>query len=380
LVLAPAAISLHGSIWDALALDPASPDPNECISSLGPPPETPKLKEARISLEDIQKFVAAETTVLPIPAIANEAANLQLALNKFDEAGAVQSMSKLSKLLKPINGFDAFLQSRQEERQRGTTLKLEKATSEGTKNIYFIDRYIKANLGDSKTSSLMKLRQQIADSISKQAIERINRANNTLQDYIKEQRLESSYRDIVRDFSTPVPTPTPDTADSLTRRLGVSERSTYVIEGPADHNVLIYNTSPSAPRIWKNVRGNFVFQEEIASLCFGQSSPDLALVRYVERILRHDGAKRVISGPRPCDLSMVGSSIDIIAFQRGGLLKERENYIAALVKVIEQNAFRQYNIVTNYSNEQQTREASVAPNRFGPRKEPTGGVWRPYGE
>lgn len=57
-----------------------------------PPKDTAKLKEARVFLEDAKRFIADQRTVPSISAIANEAATLQIALDKFDEPGAVKSM------------------------------------------------------------------------------------------------------------------------------------------------------------------------------------------------------------------------------------------------------------------------------------------------
>ena len=340
-----------------LIMDSTNEEAKTGLDGLPPPPETENLKQARIFLEDIRKFIAEQTTVFPIPPIATEAANLQLALNKFDEASAAQSKSKLTDLLSQINGFEEFLKNRKAERELEVGRQLDQANTEGVKNIAFVDGYAKAQLGDLKTPSLMNLRQQIEKSISKQSIEEINRANGALQDYIKQNGLENSYRDIVKNFPTRPLAATSDTLGLLAKRVGATDKSMYLIQGPADDVVLIYNASPSAPKIWKNVRGDFVFQEDSASLCFTQSAPDVALVRYVERMLRHEGVKQVLSGPQPCALSVTASSIDIIAFQRGGLLKERENYIAVLVKLLEENTFRQYKIVTDYSGEKQRREA-----------------------
>ena len=57
-----------------------------------PPPriETARLKEARFFLEDTKKFISQQKSVSSITEIAKEAASLQLALNQFDERGAVE--------------------------------------------------------------------------------------------------------------------------------------------------------------------------------------------------------------------------------------------------------------------------------------------------
>ena len=339
----------------ARTIEPAHRGVSECIDTLGPPPETAKLKTARVFLEDVQALVSTERTVLPIPAIASEAANLQLALSKFDENNALRSMNKLKELLQPVQGFDEFLQNRVTARYQEELETLNVATSEGAKHIRFIDQYMKANLGDTKTGSLTALREQIDQAITRQAIDGISNTNIAFQDYPNRNGLQTQYAEFIKHLP-PVSSPPSDSLDELIKRLGISDTSKYLIVGSADQVVLLYNASPSAPTIWKNVRGDFVYQDDSTSVCFAQASADLALVRFVERTLRHDGAIRLNTVLNLCELSKTLASIDIIAFQRGELLKERENYIATLVRLVEENTFRQYSMLSDYSNETHRRE------------------------
>lgn len=96
-----------------------------------PPHETAKLKEARVFLNDAQKFIAEQKSVPAISAIANEAANLKIALTNFDEAGAVQSMAHLNALSIPISGFAEFEKQLLADRNREDARQLAEATSEG---------------------------------------------------------------------------------------------------------------------------------------------------------------------------------------------------------------------------------------------------------
>jgi tetratricopeptide (TPR) repeat protein/peptidoglycan hydrolase-like protein with peptidoglycan-binding domain/uncharacterized protein YecT (DUF1311 family) len=334
-----------------LLLEPSSAGPGNSPE----PKDTARLKESRVFLEDAQKFIAGQTTVPSIAAIATEAATLQIALTKFDEIGAVQSMKKLNDLLRPINGFEQFFRNKQAERQREYTRQLAEAKSKGAQNLFYIDSYVKSNLGDSKTTALIKLGAQIEGPLKRFSTEEIDKANDALQAYLKENDLINSYDLIVKTFSKG---PTSfEEPKSIRERLGVGPKSPFVIDGPADHIILLYNSSPSAPAVWKNVRGDILFQSSAASLCFGQTNPDAALTRYVERLLNQQGASKVTRAPVPCELSKVGSSTDIIAFERGELLKQPETYIAALVRTIEDDVFREYRIVTDYSSTVQQFEA-----------------------
>jgi hypothetical protein len=81
------------------------------------------------------------------------------------------------------------------------------------------------------------------------------------------------------------------------------------------------------------------------------------LVRYIERLLTELGAKALSSGQNPCDLSKVSASTDVIAFSRGDLLKMPESYIGALVRLIEDEQFHEYQTLTNYVSERKELEA-----------------------
>jgi hypothetical protein len=56
-------------------------------------------------------------------------------------------------------------------------------------------------------------------------------------------------------------------------------------------------------------------------------------------------------------LSEATSGIDIIAFQRGDLLKQREEYVLNLVKEVEGDLFRQYKVITDYKKEFEKQQA-----------------------
>ncbi len=316
-----------------------------------PPKETPRLKQARVLLEDAQKFLASQQTVSGMPAIASEAANLQIALNNFDEPAAIRSMGHLTELLKSISGFDDFAKQQQADRQREYARQLAEASSEGDKNLYFIDRYLKEHLGDPKTNSLIKLRDQIASSQKNAALDEITRANDSLQTYITTNGLSNSYQRIAGEYAAP--TPVPKNQGTLNDRLGITEKTRFLIEGPADDIALLYNASRTAPKVWKNVRGDIAFQNDAAVVCFSQPSPEITMLRYTERKLEELGAKNLTVGTTPCDLRTATSSVDVIAFQRGELLKQREDYIRPLIKLVEADTFRKYKVITDYSTDEQ---------------------------
>jgi hypothetical protein len=167
--------------------------------------------------------------------------------------------------------------------------------------------------------------------------------------YVKNNGVTEAYAKIVEEFGhEPTPPKTPGTLrDSLT------EKSKFLLDGSADEIILLYNASPGAPKVWKNVRGDVVFQDEAASICFAQPGVELGIARYVDRYLANRRAKKMTAMTPPCDLASVGKTIDIIAFRRGELLTSREDYILVLAKMIEGDMFRPYETIKDYDSEKQ---------------------------
>jgi uncharacterized protein len=324
-----------------------------------PPPPTPRietarLKDARLFLEDTKQFIAQQNSVPSISDIAKEAATLQVTLNQFDERGTIESMQRLNDLLKRVSGFTEFEQQQQTKRSREEARQLAEGRSLAEQNEFFIDSYLRGHLGDATTQPLLGLRQEVESAVKTNTLLKISKANEAVATYVNSNGLETAYGESAKKFAAPEPT-TPHTG--LTLRDSLTERSKFLVEGPADEILLLYNASPTAPKVWKNVRGDVVFQDDAAFLCFAQASVELPIARYVEHYLGDLGAKRIdVVGP-PCDLANAAKAIDIMAFQRGNLLKSREDYVLVLAKLLEADSFRQYKTITNYNEEVRSRQA-----------------------
>jgi hypothetical protein len=87
--------------------------------------------------------------------------------------------------------------------------------------------------------------------------------------------------------------------------------------------------------------------------------PDEHHVWFVERLLHDQGAVDVNREMQPCDLPRDAASIDIIAFTRGELRKQRREYILEVVNLLENDIFSEYRIVTEteYATDLQERRA-----------------------
>jgi uncharacterized protein len=189
---------------------PPSPSPRTeaappRIEPAPPRIETARLRESRIFLDDAKKFISQQTSVPSISELAKEAAALQLALDQFDERGAVESMKRLNDLLKPVVGFADFEQQQQTERNREEARHLSEGRIQAKENEFFIDGYLRSHLGETTTQPLLNLRTQIEDALKSNTIEQITKANEAVALYIQNNQLTEAYKESARRFEHPEP-------------------------------------------------------------------------------------------------------------------------------------------------------------------------------
>jgi hypothetical protein len=157
--------------------------------------DTPKLKEARLFLDDVQKFIAGQTSApLSISSIATAAANLQIAILRFDEGAAIEAEEHLNGLLHPLRGFQEFQKSQQDEKDRQDAQHLVDARNQATQNLLFIDNYVMRDLLDQKNAPLIRLRNQLDAAVNNQQIDEIVQANNALQSFVRDNSLSVAYQ------------------------------------------------------------------------------------------------------------------------------------------------------------------------------------------
>jgi hypothetical protein len=311
----------------------ASSDKNDSGNTPPPgPPEpaplkdTQRLKEARLFLDDAKKFIRDQTAVPSIPAIAQEAAKLQIAVDKFDELAAIQSEKRLGDLLTNIPGFEQNRKQQKDNRNLEEARKLAQARSEAATFINTIEGYLKAQLGDPKTQAMIQLRDRLDGALKRGALDEIGSANDAASDYLRGYGIK------------------PEDGGSV------------LPQGPPADIVLLYNAASTAPSVWRGLNGNLAFQNDRASVCFAQVQPDAVMVRYVEGIIRQQGVKSVVTERTPCDLARSAVVNDFIVFQRSGLSKQPGGYTRILEDLRNGGTFREYRTVTDFPSILRERE------------------------
>jgi tetratricopeptide (TPR) repeat protein len=315
----------------------------------GPAADATLLKNFRVYLDDVQAFLRTQPDVdqEKIVNIAQIARRLQDAVTKSNETEAKQLKSELDNLLQPVDGFNNFMVDKEEQRRRELVRQFTLESAKAEKNIYFITEYLRENLVYPKTETISSLRIRLdsgrrPSSVSEASVNMLNKANEALDVFVRDNSLSSDYVRIVATFDhTPVKGPVNKPALELT------SKNKIALDGPDEDMVFLYNSASSAPSIAKDISGKFIFLTGGASVCFVQSAGiDEDRRWFLERTLRQDGAKDLKEDSSLCDFGKAPTGFDLIVFQRSELRKQRMDYLIGLTDLLQNDALREYKVVS----------------------------------
>ncbi len=142
------------------------------------------------------------------------------------------------------------------------------------------------------------------------------------------------------------PTPNPQTEEAeSTVKLPVTDKNRFLVEGDLGDVEILYNASPSAPHVAQNLRGDFVFAQNQASVClFGQNPDELALI-VKQAISARTDPRQVAVLVEPCNPEQL-LNYDIVATQRSAFLRSKREDALTLIKQIEEGSYRRFAEVT----------------------------------
>ncbi len=124
-----------------------------------------------------------------------------------------------------------------------------------------------------------------------------------------------------------------------------TDRDRFLLDGGRDDVVLMVNASPKAPHVYRDLKGDIVFDRDQADVClFGRGAdPDLAGV--VRSALGTYKLKQLSLPQTPCDGDHL-DGYDVVAIRRGQFLRQDMPAALQLVGSVEAGTLKQLATVT----------------------------------
>jgi len=298
------------------------------------------VSDAKTLIDDVDVFLKQHPDVPNIVVIASSMADLQTALDKSDVPGVEAAVSSLNKKLKDTPNYEAYKQERLKERQEAEFTALSEAVREGKQNSYLMTRYVAQNVRSSSVAVLVPLMKEYERILasSKPSLEELTKLNERFATTINEQNIQREFEQLkVACGDKCGEAPEKVTEDSQ-KLFQVTDKNRVILEGDAGDFIVLYNAS-TAPHVIRNLRGEFVFDKDLATACYLHSMPEKEVDTAAVKVLVQLGAKKVGAIAAPC-LETNLSQYDLIVGRRGDILKQKTSYVYPLWSLLEQGTFQ----------------------------------------
>jgi hypothetical protein len=303
-----------------------------------------KVKEQRLEkLVPAAKQLVADVAVLmkadpkspKLLDYAESIANLNTAIDQGNADEIEHKSSALSTQLRSEPTYQQLEVARAEEQKSLSARYLGDSIKLAQRQRDFILDYISKNPISPNVSKLIPLVKQINPALVTPELSKLQTLTANIDLAIRGS-------DLIDDFTTTVEgAPTKDSSVNAFK----TEKNKFLVEGDLDDVVLLYNTSPHAPHVARNLRGDIVFSDKRADVCSLGNNPDNFALTVRSNLT--DFHPRTITGlNQPCDQSHL-RSYDIIATQRGAFLKLETVDALSLTKSIEIGEFQKLAVITS---------------------------------
>jgi len=315
---------------------------------------------AKELIQEASEFVAKNPSNPKLLQFVREIATLNAAVSAADPDQIGKLTASLSTELQAEPQFQQLLTEHEKEKREKAARHLADAIQLAGNQVRFITKYVSQNPTAAPTLSLMKLLGDLTTDLKSPSLDVLKPVTEQADLAIGEAGLRKAYEaDVsaaVATASSSSPTSSkPGEAVSPAAAPAVSSASngaaptgsglpetaknSFLIKGDLGDFLVLYNVSPKAPHVVKNLRGDIVFDNSRAQACFFQDgAPSMGDDDALGQALKpyHIGTLNV--APAGCDPRNL-LSYDLIAVRRGTFLRQKQEYALALIKTVEDDQY-----------------------------------------
>jgi len=313
---------------------------------------------AKELIEEASEFVGKNPNHPKLLQFVQEIATLNAALSAADPDQIAKLAASLSTELQAEPQFQQLLGEHEKEKREEAARHLADAIQLANNQVSFITRYVSQNPTAVPTLSLMKLLGELTTDLKSPSLDTLKPATEQADLAIGESGLRQAYEANVSAtaHSSPAPAaPKPaETASnavapaaaivsniggSANPALPETAKNGFLLKGDLGDFLVLYNVSPKAPHVVKNLRGDIVFDNGVARACFfndaASSIEDNEALGQALKPYRIGTLNTANTGCDPQNLL----SYDLIAVRRGTFLRQKQEYALALIKAVEDDQF-----------------------------------------
>jgi hypothetical protein len=336
-----------GNETDETAPTP-SPDRSDSADVVEQKRRTEATQAAMTLLDDLSVYLKLHPETPDLASVAEEITKLQQAIQNNNFSAIDATKQQLHRQMAVVAGFADFQRERNEDRRKAEIKALGEAVSLASKHVEFLRAQIAENVTSSSTPLLAgSLKQyEIVLKQPKPDLAILTDLNDRVKQLVAEQNLSAAYQvAMARTLPEALKSPPEQSISEPT------DRNRFLMEGERTDWVLLFNSSGQAPHVVRDIRGDVVFENNVAKTCVLHPLPQTITHARVEEILSSEKVETVELEVKPCPEHAL-QNYDVLIANRGDWLKQPPSYLAPLLGQVEDGRFQELRTLTGAAFQQ----------------------------
>lgn len=307
--------------------------------------------EAASIIDDADAFLKINPSTSAIVDLTRKAAALKAILGTHDWSNLQNRYDEFETELQQLNGFGAFRAARSAERQAARVEAIDALSKQLRAKEAAVQTWMARNLTNQAAADLADELVGVEKVLSTATIPSLTNSLKRLDELLARWGIKTEIETIISNGGKPSPgTEKPEVTVEQTAR------NAFLLNGSGDQIVALYNSSPNAPSLIKNLVGDFVFEKGKAFVCMYPLSSDAALRRAIRAELGAMDAKDIIFNKDACSKSDLLKD-DVFLLTRRDFLKAETSFALAVLEGLETGTLRKFESLSdNRIKDRQVRE------------------------
>jgi len=271
-------------------------------------------------------------------------------INELNSALAAQNAAKLKQLMETVVGdlrrepaYAKLEADRQEKRRAETERYLPEVITAAKQQQVFVLYYIRNNPTSPHTTAFISVLKETESNLAAPDLDKLRALTSKVDVLIRQAGLRDEFVKSTNVLDDKSARNSDKPVDSNPIRK--TEKNAFLIDGNPKDFVLMYNSSPQAPHITKNLSGNFEFEGNEAKACLYQPHFVKSQTYLLTQKLLDYQLRKVEIYSSACPRNGL-SAYDVVAVERGEFAQLKPEISMPLYSEVEGGRFKLLQTIT----------------------------------
>jgi hypothetical protein len=284
-------------------------------------------------IDDLGGFARKNASLVPLE-VGPLVGELKSAMHGDELEKIKQALALLENRLSDVPGFKEYRASLEAKREQEAKTEVDALTTIARLMIEFAETYIRAHITADIAEPLLKVKGSLAERLISPKADALKEGIGMAQSEFQRLELKPDYEEFIAKHPQP------------RSQLPTTDKNRYLLEGPLDEFITLVNDTGRAGVV-RNLRGDLVFQDGKAAVCFPHENNFDRFTLYQIRLqLREKGAKDVDFSDAPCGHANL-ERYDAVVIYRDLFIRDKDDTIKAFLTAVDKDELSKISVISD---------------------------------